>query len=277
MNTLNKYITSLFLILVLILSSCSSDDDNSTIVDPSAKGNIQLKFENGFNNLGGIVLNQTTQTSSSGQKHQFSNLQYVISNITLIDEQGNSFDYHKNNPDLGAFIIDQSKAVGNVNYINLTDVPQGKYTKVKFGLGISQDAYLLGQTGQAIFWDKAKDSGLTWSWAAGYIFVKLEGFYGTNELNTPFKNHTGNMGNVNANNTANLYREITLNLPSTARVTGSIKPSIHIIADFNQYLSGSKSLELNDSNHNAMGSSVFLQEVTDNLINMFRVDHVHNN
>lgn len=277
MKTLNKYIKILLLGVIFTFFSCNSDDDNSTVIDTSSKGKIQLKFENGFNNLGGIVLNQTTQTSIKGQRHQFSTLKYIISNITLIDEQGNEFNYHKNNPDLGAFIIDQSKAIGNINYIDLTDIPQGKYTKVKFGLGISQDAYLLGQTGQAIFWDKAKDAGLTWAWAAGYIFVKLEGLYGTNELNIRFKNHAGNMGNVSSNATANLYREITLSLPNTARVTSSIKPSIHIIADFNNYLSGTKALQLNESNHNAMGSSIFLQEVTDNLTNMFRVDHVHNN
>lgn len=45
--------------------------------------------------LGGIVLDQTTQTSSNGQKHKLTTLKYIISNITLIDEKGNEFDYHK--------------------------------------------------------------------------------------------------------------------------------------------------------------------------------------
>ena len=85
------------------------------------------------------------------------------------------------------------------------------------------------------------------------------------------------MGNVVANNTADLYREITLNLPTTARVTSKIKPAIHIMADLNQFLSGEKNLTLNTSTENAMGSSQHLINLTDNLTKMFRVDHVHNN
>lgn len=89
-------------------------------------------------------------------------------------------------------------------------------------------------------------------------------------------NHGGNMGDTNANGTANLYREITLDLPNTARVTKDITPSIHIVADFNQYLSGETALTLDTSNQMAMGSSQHLVKMTNNLVKMFKVDHVHN-
>ncbi|PZU19631.1 MAG: hypothetical protein DI622_08720 [Chryseobacterium sp.] len=254
--------------------SCRSNDEDDSSAE--AKGNLQLKFENGFTNLGDIVLNQTTQTSSQGQKHQFSNMKYVISNMSLIDENGNEFKYHENNPDKGAFIIDQADAIAGIVYVNLNEIPKNNYKKIKLGLGISQNAYLLGQDGQAEFWNKAKQKGMSWSWAAGYVFVKLEGKYGINSLDTEFMNHTGNMGNVMANGTPDLYREITLNLPTTARVTNQIIPSIHILADFNQYLSGEIPLVLNSTNDMMMGSSQHLVNVTDNLTKMFKVDHVHN-
>ncbi|PJJ64205.1 MbnP family protein [Chryseobacterium geocarposphaerae] len=254
--------------------SCRSNDEDDSSAE--AKGNLQLKFENGFNNLGDIVLNQTTQTSSQGQKHQFSNIKYVISNISLIDENENEFKYHENNPDKGAFIIDQADAIAGIVYVNLNEIPKNNYKKIKLGLGISQNAYLLGQDGQAEFWNKAKQKGMSWSWAAGYVFVKLEGKYGINSLDTEFMNHTGNMGNVTANGTPDLYREITLNLPTTARVTNQITPSIHILADLNQYLSGETPLFLNSTNNMMMGSSQHLVNVTDNLTKMFKVDHVHN-
>ena len=254
--------------------SCRSNDEDDSSAE--AKGNLQLKFENGFTNLGDIVLNQTTQTSSQGQKHQFSNIKYVISNISLIDENGNEFKYHENNPDKGAFIIDQADAIADIVYVNLNEIPKNNYKKIKLGLGISQNAYLLGQDGQAEFWNKAKQKGMSWSWAAGYVFVKLEGKYGTNSPDTELMNHTGNMGNVTVNGTPDLYREITLNLPTTARVTNQITPSIHILADFNQYLSGEIPLVLNSTNDMMMGSSQHLVNVTDNLTKMFKVDHVHN-
>ncbi|MBV8324752.1 MbnP family protein [Chryseobacterium sp.] len=271
-----KYLSLFFIALTLFsFSSCSNsrDEDDSQDTTP---GNIQIKFENGFNNLGDIVLNQTIQTSSLGQKHNFSNLKYIVSNITLIDDNGNEFKYNENNPDKGAFIVDQADAVAGIVYLNLNGIPKNNYKKIRFGLGISQNAYLLGMDGQAEFWNRAKQKGMSWSWAAGYVFVKLEGKYGTGSPGTAFMNHTGNMGKVTDNNTPDLYREITLNFPTTARVTGQIRPSIHILADLNQFLSGDKALMLSSSNDMMMGSSQHLVDVTNNLTKMFKVDHVHN-
>ncbi|KPH12165.1 MbnP family protein [Chryseobacterium sp. ERMR1:04] len=268
---------SLFCIAIIVftLTSCRNNDDNDDSTNETP-GNLQIKFEIGFNNLGDIVLNQTTQTSLQGQKHQFSALKYVVSNISLFDENGNEFKYNENNPDKGAFIVDQADAVAGIIYLNLNGIPKNNYKKIKFGLGISQNAYLLGQDGQAEFWNKAKQKGMSWSWAAGYVFVKLEGKYGTSSPTTEFMNHTGNMGNTAANNTPNLYREVTLNLPTTARVTTAITPSIHILADLNQYLSGETPLTLTSTNDMMMGSSQHLVNVTNNLTKMFKVDHVHN-
>nr|WP_199162375.1 MbnP family protein [Elizabethkingia sp. ASV34] len=261
-------------ITLFILSSCRNSD--STETEDTTPGNLQIKFENGFNNLGDIVLGQTAQTSSGRQKHNFTTLKYIVSNIVLIDESGKEFKYNYNNPDKGAFIVDQAEAKAGIVYIDLADIPRNNYKKIRFGLGISQSAYLLGQDGQGIFWQKAKTAGMAWSWAAGYIFTKLEGNYGSATPDTKFMNHCGNMGNTSANNTADLYREITLDLPMTARVTKNIKPSIHILADLNQYLSGQASLNLNKDNEMAMGSNQHLVNVTNNLTKMFRVDHVHN-
>ncbi|HFK5555131.1 TPA: MbnP family protein [Elizabethkingia anophelis] len=270
-----KLLSLLFIgITLFTLSSCRNSDSTET-EDPTP-GNLQIKFENGFNNLGDIVLGQTVQSSSGGQKHNFTTLKYIVSNIVLIDENGKEFKYNYNNSDKGAFIIDQAEAKAGIVYIDLADIPRNNYKKIRFGLGISQSAYLLGQDGQGIFWQKAKAAGMAWSWAAGYIFTKLEGNYGSATADTKFMNHCGNMGNTSANNTADLYREITLNLPMTARVTKNIKPSIHILADLNQYLSGQTALTLNKDNEMAMGSNQHLVNATNNLTKMFRVDHVHN-
>ncbi|MFV0164027.1 MbnP family protein [Empedobacter stercoris] len=276
MKTIKYFLHLSFIALFTLLTSCNTDDDDFSEINSTETGKIQLKFENGFDNLGGIVLDQTTQTSSNGQKHKFTMLKYIISNVTLIDEKGNEFDYHKNDPDKGAFVVNQDSAIANVVYLNLDDIPQNKYTKVRFGLGVSQKAYLLGQTGQATFWEKAKKNGMTWAWAAGYVFFKIEGFYGKNTPDTFFLTHTGNMGDIDKNNVPDLYREVTLDLPTSARVTSKIKPSIHIMANLNTYLSGDHQLTLDESNNNVMGSSDFAQLVTDNMQKMFRVSHVHN-
>jgi len=84
------------------------------------------------------------------------------------------------------------------------------------------------------------------------------------------------MGDTSANNTPDLYREIILDFPTTARVSEEITPSVHILADLNQYLSGQTTLTLDSSNNMAMGSNQYLVNVTNNISKMFKVDHVHN-
>lgn len=118
-----KFLSLFFIVFTFFtFTSCRNSDEEDS--SPETKGKLQLKFENGFNNLGNIVLNQTTQTSSNGQKHQFSTLKYVISNISLIDENGNEFKYNENNPDKGAFIINQEKAVAGIVYLDLDEIPK---------------------------------------------------------------------------------------------------------------------------------------------------------
>lgn len=267
---------SIALLTVILLFSTSCSTSSTEDIQDTTPGKLQLKFENGFNNLGNIVLQQTTQISSSGQRHEFSTLKYIISNIILIDDKGGEFAYHFNDPDNGAFIINQEEAKVGIVYINLDNIPKNNYKKVKFGLGISPKAYIIGQAGQGLFWQKAKEQGMAWAWAAGYIFTKLEGHYGQNNLDAVFVSHAGNMGDIIKNGTPDLYKEIILELPNTARVTKDIIPSIHILADLNTYLSGNKSIILNDENDNAMGSNQHLVDVTNNLSKMFKVDHVHN-
>lgn len=270
---------SLFSIMILAFSlmiGCSSDDEGAN-AQQAEWGQVQIKFENQFKNLSPIILNQTIQTSSNDQKHLFTNLKYIVSNITLTNSNGQNFSYHFNNPDKGAFIIDQNHAVLNEISINLDSIPSGNYTKIKFGLGISQDAYLLGLDNQGQFWAQASNSGMTWSWAAGYVFAILEGKYGNTAPEINFSNHTGNMGDVVLNNMPNLYREIELNFPISMEVSKQGLPAIHIIADLNQFLSGETPIILDESNHEGMGSSEHLVIVTNNLSKMFSIDHIHNN
>ena len=267
-----NYLKHLFIGFVTLISilSCSGEDIEA------GNGNLTLEFENGFGNLGTIVLDNTTQTSSNNQKHKFTTLKYIISNVVLTKEDGSEVKYNYNNPDLGAFIIDQADAEGGIVDIPLFNIPVANYTKIKFGLGISPTAYLLGETGQADFLTKANSKELFWTWASGYIFMKLEGKYGTSTADTNFANHVGNVGDTTTNGNPNMYREISLNLPVSAKVRTDITPDIHLKVDFNKFLDGATPITLSGSNDDLMGHSSGLITVIDNLTAAFSVDHVHN-
>ena len=265
----------LLAILIAILFSCNNDNSNTT--DLAGSNHLVLKFEHGFNGVGNLILNSTTQTSTNKQKHQFSTLKYIVSNIVLIDEAGKEYAYHFNNPDKGAFIIDVAKATANIVSVELDEIPSNNYKKVRIGMGISQKAYLLGESGQATFLTKAQEAGMFWSWSKGYIFTKLEGKYGETLENT-FANHIGSLGNVSKNGTADMYREVTLDLPTSAKVRKDIAPSIHFKVNLNEYLSGVNKLTLDKTTKtdNSHGSTEHLIQVADNLTKIFLVDHVHN-
>lgn len=272
MKNLTKNIL-LVSVLLLTFISCKRDEEPEFSADD--KNNVTLKFENVLANQGTIALNSTTVTSSSNQKHQFETLKYIVSNVILVKTDGTEYAYELNNPDQGAYIVNQAEQGAWHNFV-LKNIPAGNYKSVKFGLGISPEAYVLGKDGQATFWDDAKNNGMGWSWAAGYKFVNFEGVYGNN-LDGHFKVHIGNIGNPTVSETPNVYKEVRLELPQTAKVRTDISPQIHIMADIAQFLSGTNDIVLNTSNETAMHpNKPVVQQAAENLSQMFSVHHVHN-
>lgn len=255
---------------LLTFTSCNNDDDNGYSADD--QNTVTLKYENYLDGIGSIELGSTTATSASGQQYQFETLKYIVSDVVLVKTDGTEFSYHFNDPDNGAYIVDQSEAVSTHNFV-MSNIPAGDYQSIRFGLGISPEAYVLGQEEQATFWDEAGEKSMTWSWASGYKFVNFEGTYGDN-LDGHFKYHIANMGNPEVSQTPNVYKVISLDFPQTAKVRNDVSPEIHIMADVSQFLNG---ITLDASNETAMNPALETsQQAAENLSNMFMVDHIHN-
>lgn len=270
---MKKYIIMLWATIAsTVVVSCNRDSEPEIKTDTSNQ--VTLKFENKFKDQAMIGLTGT-YTSNSGQKHQFSALKYIISDVILVKTDGAEVKYHYADPDNGAYIVDQEEPTSTHNFI-LNKIPSGDYKAIKFGLGISPQAYILGQDKQAKFWDKAKKSGMDWSWGSGYKFVKFEGTYG-NILDQYFKIHIGNIGDPSVSNTPNVYKTVSLALPQVTKVRGNIAPKIHIFADINQFLSGLHNISLDNSNAQGMHPAKdIVRQTAENLSQMFSVDHVHN-
>ena len=84
-------------------------------------------------------------------------------------------------------------------------------TKLHSELELIQDQFNAGADGQGTMWTDAQALGMTWSWAAGYKFVKFEGTTTTvSRTDANFRVHTGKTGDVYN------YAEITLDLPDNA-------------------------------------------------------------
>jgi hypothetical protein len=251
------------LVATLALVSCSNDDE--TVNNISGNGNLKVEFDQIYNDADFAA--NTPYTNSNGEIVTINKAKYIVSNIVLTNENGSTYTIPKNE---SYYIIDEFTPASTL--IELTNIPAGNYTKISYGIGVDQDQFNLGATGQGNFLTQAQDAGMMWSWSAGYKFLAFEGSFTSSSVTTAsnFRVHTGQTG------TDYNYTTITLDLPEMALVRTTITPQIHIFSDLSKILDGTNKLALSEAaGGDIMGGSK-LTLVTANLSNMFKVNHVHN-
>lgn len=250
-------------VLVLTFTSCSKDDDPATDTTPTGQGTLKVEFDNVYGSSNFAF--GTNYTNSNGEVVNASKIKYIISNIVLTKVDGTTFTYPKAS---SYFIVDEATAASQI--LSLANIPAGDYKTIKFGIGVDQEQWALGATGQGNFLTEAQTAGMMWSWSAGYKFLAFEGTYTSTTTTTPtqYKVHTGQTG------TDYNYTTVTLALPQNALVRTTITPQIHIMSDLSKVLDGTNKIALTEGATIMGGSKLAL--VTTNLSSMFDVEHVHN-
>lgn len=247
------------------LTSCSTDDNKAEGV-----GKLDLEFDNVFGDAN-LILDTQVNTTSQNENLKISDVKYIISNIVLTNEDGTTFALPKNE---SYFIVSERNVLSQV--LELQNIPAGNYTAVKFGIGVDETQYNLGETVQGDFFAHAQDEDMAWTWSAGYKHVLFEGNFTSASVTTetPFMVHTGKSG-ANYN-----YTEITVNFPEKALVRTNLTPDVHILADVKHFIDGTNKINLTANNMGGMGAMIMSGEnlplITANLATMFVVDHVHN-
>ncbi|MGV3696711.1 MbnP family protein [Flavobacterium sp.] len=265
MKTQLKNIVALTAI-AFAMASCSGSDNDEI----SGNGNLHIEFDNVFGNAN-LILNSQANVTSERETLNVSDVKYIISNIELTKADGSVFTYPKPQ---GYFIVSEANELSHV--LELNNIPAGNYTRVKFGIGVDEAQYNLGQTVQGDFFAAAQNEDMVWSWSAGYKHILFEGMFTSSTVATPtpFMVHTGKSG-ANYN-----YTSVTLDFPDTALVRTNITPDVHIFADVAKIIDGRNKIRLTDNNMGGMGAMIMsggvLTEITANLTDVFSVDHVHN-
>ncbi|AWA28781.1 hypothetical protein HYN48_01015 [Flavobacterium magnum] len=260
-----KYIFAV-MATALTLASCSNDNDTAA----SGRGKLEVEFDNVFGEAN-LILNGQENMTSQGETLTVSDVKYIISNIELTKEDGTVFVYPKSE---SYFIVSEANDVSHV--LELANIPAGNYTRIKFGIGVDEAQYNLGETVQGDFFAAAQNEDMAWSWSAGYKHLLFEGTFTSSTVGTatPFMVHTGKSG-ANYN-----YTAVTLDFPEKALVRTNITPDVHIFADVAKIIDGSNKIKLTDNNMGGMGAMIMSGEnlplITTNLSDMFAVDHVHN-
>jgi len=259
--------TIAILAVAITFVSCSKTDESI-----SGIGNLKIEFENGFAG-NALALGTATLPTSNTEVLKISKAKYIISNIVLTNENGTTFTYPKSE---SYFIVDEENPASLL--FNLTNIPAGNYTKVKFGIGVDEAQFNLGEIGQGDLWTKAQAAGMTMSasWSGGYKFLDFDGTFTSPTVtnDTSFMIYNGKSG-ANYN-----YTEVTLSLPTNALIRTTISPQIHLSADLSQIIDGTNKISLTANNMMGMGAMIMsgsnLPLITVNLANMFSVEHVHN-
>ncbi|WP_347186993.1 MbnP family protein [Polaribacter sp.] len=257
---MTKYIAAFF--IAATITSCSTEDEEIL----SGEGNLSIEFDNAFGDSD-LILNSTSYQSNSSEIINISAVKYIVSNFRLETEDGTVYNYPKEE---SYFIVDESNV--SSQFINLTNIPAGNYIKMTFGIGVDQEKYLTGATGQGDFLSKAQDAGMMWSWQAGYKFMVFEGEYTSANTFTPtaFAFHMGSHGTALDN-----YKEVTVNFTNSARIRELLTPEVHVVADVAKILSGSTNFLLDDAPQIHL-DAVKSPQIAVNVSGMYSVDHVHN-
>lgn len=253
--------TTLLLISILVLISCSSDDNTTKEVDLTGSNDITFNFDHKMYGQE-LEYGQTYRANGNGEEINVTFLKYIISNFQLTDNKGKVFTYPK---DQSYFIIDsETKDVKIV----LKNVPAGKYNKVKFGVGVDQEKYLRGQEDQQEFWDLSAEHDLIWGWITGYKFINFQGTYVNSGNNEGFSFHIGSHGSKLDN-----YKATELISKEAIIVSDDHSPRVIIGVEVSNLLDSTHKIVLKEKS-TIMVDPVKAPQIMENALTMFEVEKV---
>jgi hypothetical protein len=164
--------------MLFSISSCNKEDTKPDPL-PKTKGILTLQFSNTFD---GTLLTKnaaTFYTNAAGNEFNVSTFRYYISNVELTKIDGSKVYYPVYK------LIDAFEESSQT--LTLLEVPNGDYKAISYFIGIDSTRNHSGpQEG-----DLSATTGMLWTWASGYLFLKLEGFYKDGASQTSYRYHIG--------------------------------------------------------------------------------------
>lgn len=265
---------------IVLISSCKKDPDEPEPDQGPQTGTLGLHFESVILKNDGteldLELSSTSGSSSpdgqpkyetaNGDSITFTAVRYWISNITLMKAGGEEYvvpdSYH---------LIQRWGSLIDEKF-NITNVPNGTYTGMKFYIGIDSatNGYVYGGKGEL-----SVGIGMNWDSQPGYIFSKAEGQYQKGDGTwDSYAYHIGKLGN-------SIYKPdspIILNFNDDITINGN-HPRVHLKTNVNAIfglagVSGSTILDVKILNQ--VYGTTEQNQIADNWRSgMFMYDHMH--
>lgn len=250
-----------FITGLLFLSSCRKGctDPQAINYDDDAKKNccceyaptLSLKIEPVFNGQP-FELNKE-YTTDDGRKVSFSKTKIILSNIKLnntdIPDQAN----------IGHYLFSGEPVEFNIGNIN-----PGTYTSLSFTVGVDSLTNKTKLPSNFAAGHPLADTDMHWSWATGYIFVKLEGMADTSAV------PDGIVDNILLYHLGtDLTREkVTLNINKTVTGGSNDKIVVPVKIDIAEYLDGINVITENETQ--TMDNPALADKVAANAPKVFK-------
>ncbi len=245
--------------LVFSVNACRKKDPPEPQPQPSSDvGQITLNFSN----LAGdqpLVLDSVYYLNAHGDSFIVTNYAYYITNISLVSDQDEDFSIEN------SYYLVKEKEESS-KQIALSDIKPGKYSAIKFLIGVDEARNTSGaQTGaldpmHSMFWD----------WNTGYIMAKLEG---KSPQSTGPANFLGfHLGGFSG--PESVLRWVTLSFPEQLVINTESNPTIHIEANMLQWFGPPNVINFSEVNI-IMGPGLAASNIADNYAKMFKISHIH--
>lgn len=214
------------------------------------KGEIILEIKHTISGQP-LTLNEMKYTNLAGNLYSVSKLQYYISNVVLVHEDG-----HEEPTSLAPTYI---SATNLTNDVFLKVIPSGTYTQIKFLIGMDSNT-------NKSFGLPSNPENLEMGWpdmmGGGYHFFKLEGnFKHPNDSNHGFAVHTGT--NPALTTHAPVACQIKVEKDANTRVV--------LEMDVNSWFESPHTFDLINDGFYTMGIAPLMRKIADNGQNVFRI------
>ncbi|MCF0054604.1 MbnP family protein [Dyadobacter sp. CY356] len=232
------YFSVITLICAISIVACNDDSkdvtDNPDLV--AGNGKLSLKFDNVSGNQD-LKLDSTKYTNSSGEDFTVTTLNYFISNIKLVRDDGKTYTIPQ---DSSYFLIRESDPKSRI--VTLNQIPEGNYTGIEYIIGVDSLRSVSGIDKRVGALDPSgdpEDGGMYWAWSSGYIFLKLEGISSKAEsANNKFYYHIGFFGGYDSK-TVNNIKTVKLDFAGNKAVVASGNvPQIRLVGDVQKVFNG---------------------------------------
>lgn len=235
----------------------SNDNDNAGSVNIM----VQNAMNDGNNEMSDLLLYKQ-YTNVNGDFLTFSKFKYYISNLQLINEEGDTIDIEE------SYHLIEVDSTSASKTISLSNIPSGNYSGAIYSIGIDSEANL---DESIVEGDLDPSSDMTWNWQVGYKFFNMEGTYSTDETTDgAFIYHLGKNEN---------YRTLFLDFPKSLVISDDqTSPAmIHIMADINKLFGEVNVIDADVYNTVKVGPADQVADMVENYEQgFFSVHHIDN-